>query len=96
MKPLINDISEKKSFSSNKDARSSLNINFIYNNFLEKQHLKLPDFFLIILLFFCSQNFRQFFNFQLKGLDYWMLEILFIALIFSKLYNIPIYKHKKF
>jgi len=96
MKPLINDNSGKKSFSYNKKEKISLNINFIYNNFLEKQHLKLPDFFLIILLFFCSQNFRQFINFQLKGLDYWMLEILFIALIFSKLYNIPIYKHKKF
>ena len=96
VKPLIKDNSDKNSFSSNKKEKSSLNINFIYNNFLEKQHLTLPDFILIILLFFCSQNFRQFIHFQLKGLDYWMLEILFIALIFSKLYNIPIYKHKKF
>ena len=96
VKPLIDDNSEKNIFPFDKTEKGSFNINFIYNNFLEKKHLTIPDFVLIIFLFLCSENFKQFMIFKLKGLDYWMLELLFIALIFSKLYSLPIYKHKKF
>ena len=38
---------------------------------------------------------KAFIVFGLNGLDYWMFEILFMALINSKLFDIPLYKHKK-
>jgi hypothetical protein len=38
---------------------------------------------------------KAFIIFGLKGLNYWMFEILFMALINSKLFDIPLYKHKK-
>ena len=34
--------------------------------------------------------------FGLKELNFWMFEIVFMALINLKLLDIPIYKHKKF
>jgi len=48
-----------------------------------------------ILLFLCDQSFKFFSIFQLKGLNFWMFEILFIALISLKLFRIPIYIHRK-
>ena len=78
--------SENKSFSSKKTEK----------NLLEVKYISLSDLMVIVLLYFCNQFFFHFSLFQLKGLDYWMFEILFIALVFSKLYNLPIYKHKKF
>ena len=41
------------------------------------------------------QLYKVFLVFCLKGLDFWMLEIFFMALINSKLFDMPIYKHKK-
>ena len=74
----------------------SINVQeLIKNNLLEDKNLSISDYFIILLLFLCIQINKAFFVFCLKGLDFWTFEILFIALINSKLFDIPIYKHKK-
>jgi len=96
VKPMKNDNSDNKSLSSNKTEKSSFEIELIYNDLMESKYISISDFMVIVLLYFCIQFFIQFFHFNLKGLDYWMFELLFVALVSLKLYNLPIYKHKKF
>jgi len=96
VKPMKNDNSDNKSLSSNKTEKSNFDIELIYNDLMESKYISISDFMVIVLLYFCIQFFIQFFHFNLKGLDYWMFELLFIALVSLKLYNLPIYKHKLF
>lgn len=52
--------------------------------------------FIILLLIICDLLFKTFYNFTLKGLNYWMLELLFVSLISLKIFETPLYKHKIF
>jgi len=52
--------------------------------------------FIVLLLILCDQLFKTFNNFSLKGLNYWMLELLFVSLISLSIFEMPIYKHKLF
>ena len=70
-------------------------IELIQNDLLEDKNLSISDYFIILLLFLSMQINKAFFVFGLKGLDYWMHEIFFMSLINSKIFDIPIYKHKK-
>ena len=90
------DNSYDKNFTYKKSEGGHSSIDLIYNDLLESKYISLSDLMVIVLLYFCIQIFFHFILFQLRGLDYWMFEILFISLIFSKLYNFPIYKHRKF
>jgi len=89
-------VESEKPIHYNNSENSHMNVELIYNDLVDTKYFTLPDLMLIVLLYFCNQFFFHFSLFQLKGLDYWMFEILFIALVFSKLYNLPIYKHRKF
>ena len=84
-----------KSDSSNKIKTSNLDLELIQNDLLEGKYLSIYDFMIIVLLFLCMQLYKAFNVFGLKGLNYWMLEILFMAFINLKLFGIPIYNHKK-
>ena len=53
-------------------------------------------FFLIIFLFYFSSQLMVILSYSgLKGLDFWMLEIVFICYITLIIFNMPIYNHKK-
>ena len=84
-----------KSLFSYKKKSSKNNLELIQNNLLEGKNLSISGFFIIVYIVICMQLSKAFIIFGLKGLNYWMLEILFLALINSKLFDIPIYKHKK-
>ena len=84
-----------KSLFSFKKKSSKNNLELIQNNLLEGKNLSISGFFIIVYIVICMQLSKAFIIFGLKGLNYWMLEILFLALINSKLFDIPIYKHKK-
>ena len=79
------DNSYDKNFPYKKSEKGHSSIDLIYNDLLESKYISLSDLMVIVLLYFCIQIFFHFTLFQLRGLDYWMFEILFIALIFSKL-----------
>ena len=51
--------------------------------------------FIVILLFFSIQLKNHFYYIDLYGLDYWMFEILFVCYITYKIFEIPVYMHKK-
>ena len=84
-----------KSLSSYKKKISKNKLELIENDLLENKNLSISGFFIIVYIVICMQLSKAFIIFGLKGLNYWMLEILFLALIYSKLFDIPIYKHKK-
>lgn len=75
--------------------KSDSQIDYIYNekNVLISYKLFL---FIIILLFLSIELKNFFFIISLKGLDYWIFEIVFVCWISNKLFKIPIYKHKLF
>ena len=77
-----------------KEKRSESDIDYIYND-NELTIFKIPNFSLIILLFLSIQLNNIFYIISLKGLDYWMPELLFICVILNKMSKIPIYTHKK-
>ena len=72
-------------------------INFIYND--SKKNIKEVScvlFCSIIILFFLSDQLIRIINsFQIKGLDYWMFEIIFICFINANIFKESIYSHKK-
>ena len=88
-------IHNNKCASNYKKKTSKNEIELIKNDLLEDKNLSMSDYFIILLLFLSMQLYKAFFVFGLKGLDFWMHEIFFLALIYSKLFDIPIYKHKK-
>ena len=88
-------IENNKSRFTCKSKRSNNELVLIQNDLLEDKNLSISDYFIILLLFLSMQLYKAFYVFDLKGLDYWMHEIFFMALINSKLFDIPIYKHKK-
>jgi len=88
-------IHNNKCASNYKKKTSKNEIELIENDLLEDKNLSMSDYFIILLLFLSMQLYKAFFVFGLKGLDFWMHEIFFLALINSKLFDIPIYKHKK-
>ena len=53
-------------------------------------------FLYIILLLIFSNQLKKIFNvFGLKGLDFWMFELVFICVITSLIFKVQIYRHKK-
>ena len=88
-------IENNKSHTTYKSKRSNNELILIQNDLLEDKNLSISDYFIILLLFLSMQLYKAFLVFNLKGLDFWMHEIFFMALINSKLFDIPIYKHKK-
>jgi len=89
-------VESEKTMNQDNSENGHMTVKLIYNDLMETKYLTLSDLMIIVLLYFCVQFFFHFLLFQLKGLDYWMLELFFIALMFSKLYNLPLYKHRKF
>jgi len=75
----------------------SSSLTFIYNE--QKNNLKVVStifFFSIIFLYFLSNQLIYIFNsINLTGLDFWMLEIIFICFISVNIFKVSIYKHKK-
>ena len=71
--------------------------NLIYNEY--KGNIKvisIQSFCFVIFLLVLSNELKKIFDvIGLKGLDFWMFEILFITLIYATIFKIPIYKHKK-
>ena len=61
----------------------------------ENKNLYKSFWIVVILLFLCILTFKLFFVLQIKGLYFWMFEILFIAIISFKLFGTPIYRHRK-
>ena len=85
----------EKDYSPKTRQKSDSQIDYIYNekNVIISYKLFL---FIIILLFLCIELKNIFFIISLKGLDYWIFEIIFVCWISSRLLNLPIYKHKLF
>ena len=81
--------------SSTQNRHSSISL--IYNE--KKNNIKGVNcvfFFLIVFLLFLSKQLNKIFNIiDLKGLDYWMFEIIFICFISVNIFKVSIYIHKK-
>ena len=50
---------------------------------------------MVILLILSNQLEHIFYNIGLDGLDFWMFGIVFISIIYSKIFKIGIYLHHK-
>ena len=87
----------KRENSVSQESVSSSEVNLIYNEY--KGNLKtisIQSFCFVIFLFIISSELINIFNnIGLKGLDFWMFEILFICLITVTKFKIPIYRHKQ-
>ena len=68
----------------------------IKSSLMENKNLFASFLIVIIFLFITIQSFKFISFFRLGALNYWMFEILFIAILSSKLLGVPIYKHRKF
>ena len=71
-------------------------ITLIHHNGVKKFSSKKSYIFFLIIIFlwiFQEQLVTSFMH-CLKDLDFWMIEILIISLISSKMFNLPIYKHQ--
>ena len=81
--------------SENSSQNSSVTL--IYNE--DKNNIKEVSVIVlisIVFLLFLSNQLNNIFNiFDLKGLDYWMFEIIFICYISVHIFKITIYIHKK-
>ena len=79
-----------------KDYRSS-HIILIHQNILQ---IKTEGFFrnylIIIFLWVCVELFMELYNYTLKDLDFWMLELLIIAYFNAKMFNLATYSHQIF
>ena len=87
--------SNNKFLSSEKNQISENEVELIYNGLEDYNTFSKSDYFIIIFLFLSIQLYKVYSILHLKGLDFWMFEILFMAIINFKLFDIPIYKHKK-
>ena len=65
------------------------------NDLKKNKNLYASLLYVSILLFLSTQAFKFVLILQMKGLNYWMFEILFIAIISLKLFGTPIYRHRK-
>jgi hypothetical protein len=80
----------------NKKERSKNELIYIYND-AEVTDISYTSLFIIIFLLFLSIQLKNlFYIFSLKGLDYWIFEILFVCYINYKLFGTPAFKHKKY
>ena len=61
---------------------------------MEDKYLSISNYFIILLLLLYIQLNKVFLVFGLNELNFWMFEIFFMALINSKLFDLPIYRHK--
>ena len=92
---LFYDKKQKKKKNNNKSVPSYNKIELIQNDLLEDKYLSISEIFIIVPIFISIQLSKMFIIFGFKGLNYWAVEILFMALINSKLFDLPIYKHKQ-
>ena len=75
---------------------SKYQITYIYNNDLRFQKISVINFIIIIILVILSDQMKIIFvQLGFKGLDFWMLEILFVYNAINIIFDIPIYLHKK-
>ena len=75
---------------------SKYQIIYIYNNDLRFQKISVINFIIIIILVILSDQMKIIFvQLGFKGLDFWMLEILFVYNAINIIFDIPIYLHKK-
>jgi hypothetical protein len=80
----------------NKKERSKNELIYIYND-AEVTDISYTSLFIIIFLLFLSIQLKNLiYIFSLKGLDYWIFEILFVCYINYKLFGTPAFKHKKY
>ena len=85
----INNSSRTQSFTSS-------HINLIYNQNDENRSISVKQFLiLVILLVFTIQLENNYYNVGLDGLDFWMFEIIFISIIYTKIFKAKIYLHHK-
>ena len=83
-------------FSSKKLKKTSTGITLIYNDINDYlSDSKISISFICILLTLSVQIMNQLYIINLRGLDFWMFEILFISIISSFMFGREIYKHKK-
>ena len=78
---------------SHETRTKSKEIELIHNE-TEESLLEFSNFYVIILLFICEQTINIYFSISLRGLDFWMPNLLFICYLTYKMFKIPIYLHK--
>ena len=83
---------------SNKESKN-IQIKLIHNNLNEDIEPKNINFYiclLIILIWIIEEQLLDFYNYALKDLDFWMIELLIITYLNSYMFKTEIYKHQKF
>ena len=73
----------------------SFDLKLIYHDY-EGKIFQLSNIFIIFLLFICIQLKIIFYSLSLKGLDFWVPELIFVCIFTNKFFDMPIYLHKKF
>ena len=90
------EVSLRSTSEKGKDYRST-HIILIHQNILQ---IKTEGFFrnylIIIILWVCVELFMELYNYTLKDLDFWMLELLIIAIFNAKMFNLDTYSHQVF
>ena len=75
---------------------SSSYINLIYNKYDENRPFSIKQYFILVILLILSNQLEHiFYNIGLDGLNFWMFGIVFISIIYSKIFKIGIYLHHK-
>ena len=90
----INHIKKNQKISDDHAKRTLSEIKYIYKDG-EGKICNINSIIIIVLLFISTQLKNIFFVFSLKGLDFWVPELLFICYLTKKMFRIPIYLHKK-
>ena len=78
----------------NQNEQNSFKKKLIYKDPLKGKISFIKILIIIFCLFLGRQAITAYYQCRLKGLDFWMFEILFIYLISSKLMGIQTYKHQ--
>ena len=84
---------------SNQDNINNIQLILIHNNLdddLGQQDINFYICLLIILIWVIEEQLFDIYNYALKDLDFWMVEILIITYLNSYMFKTEIYKHQKF
>ena len=91
----IKQIKKNQNNLDNNTNRTLSQIEYIYRDY-EGKIFNIDSIITIILLFLGTELINSFFDLSLKGLDFWVPELLFICYLTKRMFGIPIYKHKLF
>ncbi len=80
---------------SNKESKN-IQIKLIHNNlneYIEPKNINFYICLLIILIWIIEEQLLDFYNYALKDLDFWMIELIILSLLSKKMFKYQLYKH---